>query len=187
MKCKSAATCFAPVATTLFLVFGAFLLLAVSCKPSATPPPQADTTAVQGPLPLDPDKVMIGEWVNQWLHVELTTAGGTPLERVVDVREENWVETFKRTPLHTHYTPDHTFYWEYFEKDSLIKGPVGSWSIVGDSIIHVDTTGNGNNFHYKLIVHSDSLIEFRTMVDWDFDGAFDDKYYGKMRRARAGE
>jgi hypothetical protein len=173
------------VSFSFTLVLASLLLLAVSCKSTVK---KDDVTNTDTPkTPPDFDKIIPGVWIGSWLHVEVTGAGGTPLDRVIDVREENWKETFKRTPLRTEYFPNHTFKWTYYDRDTLKESPVISWEMRGDSMIQTDTSFANNNFHYKVIYQNDSLLEFRTKVDWDFDGSNDDLYYGHIRRARKGE
>lgn len=178
---------FGSVTLTFSLVFCSVLLSAVSCKPSSVKDPLPGDSAKKADGPVDFEKVVPGVWIGSWLHVEITGAAGTPLDRVVDVREESWKETFHRTPLRTEYFPNHTLQWSYYDNDTLKVGPMVAWEMKGDSMFQTDTSITNNNFRYKVIYHNDSLLEFRTRVDWDFDGASDDLYYGKIRRARKGE
>ena len=157
----------ASVTSRLALALGSVTLLAVSCKPSTPAVADPGTSTAATPSPATGQEFLVGEWVSSWIHVELTSAGGTPLERVVDVKEDAWEETFKRTPLHTLYRADGTYYWNYYENDSLVTGPVGFWSIKGDSMFQHDTTMAANDMAYKLIQVNDSLVELRSVVDWE--------------------
>lgn len=161
------------------------LLLVTSCaekgeeKDSPVPdvPKDATTEEILEVLP--------GLWESTTIHVEMETFDGTALNQVSDIKEDDWAEELRREHLMTTYDPNGTFQWEYFDldRDSIVKSPMMFWELKGDSLYTTDPEYQ-NNFIYKVILHGDSVMEFRSKVDWDFDGKKDDLYYGKARKVR---
>ena len=125
---------------------------------------------------------LIGEWETVTITVNITSKKGKPRNEVTYIGYEEWQTKLQRNPVHIFFYADSTWTWQFYTlEDSLIRGNIGTWFIKGDSLIVKDPAEPKNNKEYRMHAKGDSL-EFRTFVDWDYDGKEDDQYIGLNRR-----
>jgi hypothetical protein len=122
---------------------------------------------------------LTGTWVNESMRVWVKSYNHSDTSFIVDINSENWEMKMTIKPIRTQINADGTYLSEFRNSfDSLIYRPKGTWFLDGDSLIMEDQQAV---YRYQVFIDGDRA-EFRSLVDWDDDGANDDEYFGVQRK-----
>ena len=148
---------------TLFFVF-----LLFQCQP--------DTTHTDR---LDLMEVMPGTWEAISVDVTVNSVNNTDSAYVFSIKESDWKRKLGVQPLRHFYAADRNYRRESRSvNDTLIDLTRGKWFINGDSIRLVTPDAT---YEYEVTVNN-GISTFRSLLDWDNDGAQDDEYIGVQRK-----
>ncbi|MBV6647759.1 MAG: hypothetical protein KI790_20035 [Cyclobacteriaceae bacterium] len=125
-------------------------------------------------------KSIIGKWSNTSLIVEMPTHRASDSSSTLTIRnEQEWEEALKIKPITTMYYEDGTFLSTYQNLENKTLGEEkGTWEIRNDSLF---LTSNNYTSGYRVDLEGEQA-RFRTLLDWDQDGAHDDFYDGWQKR-----
>ncbi len=147
-------------------------LMLTQCQPTAEP--EAGSAPA---LPLG--QVLPGTWESILVRVEVNTSENTDSSYVFEIREEEWLERTGMRPIRAYFQPDNQYRQVFTAgNDTIISEARGLWNTFSDTLMMIEPKAT-----YQYIVKIDKgLAEFRTMLDWDGDGAEDDAYLGIHRK-----
>lgn len=127
------------------------------------------------------EEEIIGEWRNVSMKIKVNTYNHSDTSFIVDINEDNWDLKMTVKPIITTINEDGTYMSEFRNSfDSLIYQPRGTWLIDGDTLIMQDHQAT---YKYQIFIDGDRA-EFRSLLDWDGDGAADDEYFGVQRKTQ---
>jgi hypothetical protein len=159
------------------LLFSLLLLTAACQSGTEKEDGQSEAPAV------DLEEVLPGTWESVSLRVEVNSAQGQDTSYVFEVKEEEWVRRLGMKPVKTYYLPEKKYRQEFTNRsDSLVNTSRGIWNVFGDTLMMIAPDAT---YQYTVKVEN-GLAEYRTLMDWDGDGAVDDAYLGRQRQISRG-
>lgn len=128
------------------------------------------------------ENAVIGTWKNNAMEVEVNTFNNTDTSFQVSVNESSWKIIMAVNPIITEIKEDGSFHTEYRDTlNQVFNTNRGIWYMDGDSLFLEDQ--KGYKFSYKILIKDDEM-ELQSVVDYDDDGAKDDRYFGKYLRVK---
>ncbi len=121
---------------------------------------------------------LIGEWRNVSLKVDIHGDSLT----VFEANEANWEQNVGIRPIRTFFREDGTYNSAHYTlTDSLFMDVKGTWKVEGDRLLMFQNTPAPDTTICITVING-KLVEFDCTVDWDGDGAKDDRYVGVQRK-----
>ena len=128
---------------------------------------------------IDLMEVMPGTWESISVNVTVNSVNNTDSAYVFSIEEADWKRKLGVQPLRHYYAADRNYRRESRSiKDTLIDLTRGKWFINGDSIRLVTPEAT---YEYEVTIDN-GISTFRSLLDWDNDGAQDDEYIGVQRK-----
>ena len=126
----------------------------------------------------DLKEALPGTWEAISVRVVVNSAEGTDSSYVFEVTEEEWVRRLGMKPIRTVYKPDNKYRQDFINRyDSVLNSGRGIWNVFGDTLMMIEPDAT---YQYEVTLKS-GKAEYRSLMDWDGDGAADDEYLGIQR------
>lgn len=156
-----------------FLALG-FLLVLSACQSDKPKTSETEKT-------VDLKEALAGVWETVSVRVDINSAGNTEDSTAVfEVNESNWEKNLGIKPIRTYYETDNKYrsIYKAAAKDTILNEIRGMWNTFGDTLILIEPTVT---YTYEVTILENGTSIYRSFLDWDGDGNFDDLYVGKQR------
>lgn len=127
------------------------------------------------------EDILYGTWQYTSLNVNIKSVDNSSQDELFYVLPDEWTIKQGITPIITILNEDST--WEnqfYTVPDSSFMKSGGTWKIENDSLVFLS---GQSRIAYSFIL-KDSLLTFKTILDFDQDGKIDDEYEGVQRKIK---
>ncbi|RME98329.1 MAG: hypothetical protein D6772_09175 [Bacteroidetes bacterium] len=157
-----------------FLSLLILLIFIMACQSEHSPSDKPEQAA-----PTDLQEELIGTWQTVQLNVAVNSADGLDSFRAEQLTELVWERQFRMEPPIYYFRPDQKYRRVHRDLDGrIVDESQGSWETSGDTLI---LTEPGQTYRY-VVKAGDGRATFRTLMDWDEDGAEDDVFQSLQRR-----
>jgi hypothetical protein len=152
------------------------LLLGLSCLGFAC---QSEETAAEEKTTVDLKTELAGTWQTVQLNVAVNSAEGQDSFRAEQLTEVIWERQFNMEPPIYYFQPDQKYRRVHRDlSGNVVDESRGIWNTFGDTLMLIEPDAT-----YQYVVKAgDGRATFRTLLDWDEDGAEDDVFQSLQRR-----
>ncbi|MEM8523628.1 MAG: hypothetical protein AAGG68_03240 [Bacteroidota bacterium] len=149
-----------------FIILALFLLACESTEP------QVEENTIQR-------SDLIGVWEQVDFKVTYNTFDEPDSIRVFEVKEENWTKSLSIKPVKTYFLADSTYRQDFIDlNDNVYDTQRGLWNLIGDTLMLISPSAT---YTYDIELSSNGTYDYSGLLDWDGDGAEDDRYEAKQR------
>ena len=126
---------------------------------------------------------LIGRWTTDDVIVFYDATGRSLEARTFRIRAEDWADVLGLEPREVSFAADGTYWSEQRGvAGNLVERTSGRWATSESRLTLIQIAPNNAelNYHYEV---EGARLTFESQVDWDSDGAEDDFYVSRGRRA----
>jgi len=122
---------------------------------------------------------LVGVWEQVDLKVTYNTFDVPDSMRIFQVEEENWTKVLSVKPVKTYFKADSTYRQDFIGlDDNVYDTQRGLWNLIGDTLMLISPNAT---YTYEINLVANGTCQYLGLLDWDGDGAEDDKYEATQR------